>query len=263
VYRTSQQIPLPAAYVDIIKLFYEEPFYLEPLTDERDPDPRRAATELGAIDALLPADFSERARPETEDDFSEDALARPTPYYRAYLAGTDLGSGRVGATALQHPEVWARALTTLWEDRGWWTVAEGELVRHEAPGAAALLTGPDASFILAVGQREPFAEALARAASQDRRHSVGHLKRLLDDGAAVIIREPAHHGFDWSIFSDSPLKDALGPGIAREASKGTRVFAVPYHTARSEHKFYFEQWALDDLPGWVEEIPTAEQAARG
>jgi hypothetical protein len=33
-----------------------------------------------------------------------------------------------------------------------------------------------------------------------------------------------------------------------------RLFSAPYQKMRSEHKFYFEAWALDALPAGVEEI---------
>jgi hypothetical protein len=243
---------------DIIKLFHEEPFYLEPLPPDDEPDARRRATELGAIDALLPGDFSERPEPHAEDDLSEDALDRPTPYYRIYLAGTDLASGRVGATALRDPGVWVSAIASLFGASRWWQLRDDRVIEIDRTSAEEILTDPSDVAVLVAAHAAPFKEVIMSVARNERRDSVGDLRRLLDDAEAVFLREPAHHGYDWSIFSVAPLRERLEQSLAEHLEEGVRIFVAPYQKARSEERFYFEQWALEELPPWITEVGNAE-----
>jgi hypothetical protein len=245
--------------VDILKLFYEEPLYLETLTHDADPDARRRSTRLSAIDALLPGDFGESPGPRAEDDFSADALDRPTPYYRLYLSGADLGADRSGLTAVRQPGTWSRALLASLPGERWWALTVDGLAEIPAGEVPALLADPSGVPVIAVASGEPLAQPLRSIAETERREAFPDLKRLLSDGVTTLIREPAHDGYDWHVFSPAPLKDEVVGALAAEmrSAPDTRIFAVPYRQARSEHKFYFERWALDDLPGWVEEIRPA------
>ena len=63
---------------------------------------------------------------------------------------------------------------------------------------------------------------------------------------------PAH---DWSFFAARPLREALAEALRRHPQTGARRFIVPFQKARSEHKFYFETWQLDQpLPDYIEEV---------
>lgn len=238
----------------IIKLFHEEPFFLEPLPPDEEPDARRRSTELGAIDALLPGDFSERAEAHAEDDLSADALDRPRPYYRLYVAATDLASGRVGATAIRRPGVWAAALVAALDGLRWWTLRQDRVAEIERGELESVLVDPGDVTVVVASLAEPQEPPLRAVAEVDRREGGGDLKRLLEDAGAVLLREPAHDGYDWSIFAAGPLRERLAPEIASRLGEGTRAFTVPFQKARSEERFYFEQWALEKLPDWVEEI---------
>ena len=71
----------------------------------------------------------------------------------------------------------------------------------------------------------------------------------------VFFPEPAHHGYDWSFFAARPMRAALVDAFRRHPHPGARRFVVPYRKARSEHKFYFETWQLDQpLPDYIEEV---------
>ena len=95
---------------------------------------------------------------------------------------------------------------------------------------------------------------LRAVAAVERRYAVPALTRLLDGGAVVLFPEQAHDGFDWSLFSATPVKDRLVAALRAHPGDGVRRFVMPYRRARSEHKFYFDRWTLDALPEWVEEL---------
>jgi hypothetical protein len=243
--------------VDIIKLFYEEPVYLEALVADENPDARRRSEALMPADALLPGTFAEQPAPEAAHDQSPDALARPSPAYRLYIAGTDLQADRVGATAIANPGLWVEALVGALDGRSWRAVQEGT-VRDVTPlEAATLLADPAGVTALAAGANPPAATPLAAVAAMERRAGVPRLLELLAAGTTVLFPEPAHHGADWAVFAPEPLKDAVAERLRRRQPGGARAFVVPYQQARGEHKFYFERWALDDLPDWAREVRPA------
>jgi hypothetical protein len=96
---------------------------------------------------------------------------------------------------------------------------------------------------------------VAAVAGSERRQTVSVLRRVLDQGGMVFFPEPAHHGIDWSFFSAKPMRDTLVAAFRRHPATSVRRFVVSFQKARSEHKFYFEAWQLDEpLPDYIEEI---------
>lgn len=212
----------------IIKYFYEEPVHLEALSAETDPDARR------------------RAAPE----LSLDALLNPTAYYRGYLAGS--AGDRVGLTAIAEPGAFAAPLLDMLGGLRWTVVQAGETVEADDPGA--VLRNPSAVAVLAGAAGDMDGADLRTVATVERRYAIPALRRLLDAGATVLFPEPAHDGWDWSLFRLEPMKDRLVAAFRAHPVEGVRRFVLPYQQARSEHKFYFERWALNTLPDYVEEV---------
>lgn len=222
--------------MDIVKVFIEEPVGLESLVRDDDPDAHRRRAELGSLDALLGG-----------TTFESD-------YARAYLAGTHLGPPlRVGLTTLSDPEAYIQPLLAWAGDRSWTRLGQTGPTTGLLPAeTATALRQPEGTSALAVGPVD--GHALATAASGPRREAVPALRALLDSGASVLLPEPAHNGFDWSLFSKRPLRNALASSFADHPAGRVRRFIVPYQKARGEHRFYFEQWQLDALPDYVEEM---------
>ena len=218
--------------MDVIKVFTEEPVGLEALVPDDDPDARRRQVAPDSLDAFL---------------------ARPAaPYARAYLAGTALGPPRrVGLTAVADAQAWVRPLLTWADGRDWTALEAGATRGLPAPGAAAALRQPGTVVALALGPVPP--GALREAAGGERRDRLPALRAALDAGAAVLFPEPAHDGHDWSLWAPAPLRDPLLAAFRQHPTSARRLVA-PYRRARGEHTFYLEQWTLDDLPGWVEEV---------
>lgn len=217
--------------MDILKYFYEEPASLEVLTPDLDPDARR------------------RAEPATSP---EAWLAGPR-YYRGYLAGTNLASGRVGLTALAHPEAfvapllhwlaathWARIVDDGQESLGPDTVSD--LLQHPTDTTALTWTPPRLS------NKQPALIIPQGWMQKGQRHALPALLRMLDEARVVFFPEPAHHGYDWSFFSAHPMREALTDALRQYPHHQVRRFVLPYQQARSEHKFYFES---HDLEGYA------------
>ena len=226
--------------MDVVKVFIEEPVGLEVLAPDLEPDARRRGAEPGSLEALL-------ARgPEPDSD-----------YARAYLAGTRLGGDRprVGLTALADAEAWLRPVLDWAGARPWSRLgADGAVMGLIPAEAASALGRPHAVRALALGPVP--ADALRASAGGERRDALPALRAALDAGpeAAVLFPEPAHDGWDWSLFAHRPLRDRLVEAFGRHPAPEARRLVAPYQRARGEHTFYLEQWALDALPGWVEEV---------
>ena len=220
--------------MDVVKVFTEEPIGLEALVPDAEPDARRRSAEAPSLDAFL--------------------AGLDAPYARVYLAGTHLGPPRrVGLTALDDAEAWVRPLLTWAAGRDWTALdADGTTRGLIAAEAAAVLRQPGAVGALALGPAPH--GALADAAGGDRRDRLPALRAVLDAGAAVLFPEPAFDGRDWSLFATAPLRDPLAHAFRQHPAPDARRLFAPYRRARGEHTFYLEQWALDDLPDWAEEV---------
>lgn len=215
--------------MDVVKVFTEEPLGLEALVPDTEPDARRREAPPPSLEAFL-------SRP-------------PEPFARVYLAGTSLGPPRrVGATALEDVSSWVRPLLDWAGDRPW-SALEDEALRSVSKSEAASALGGGSAQALALG--DPGAR-LVEAVGGERRDRLPALRSILEGGASVLFREPAHDGWDWSLFSAAPLRNPLVEAFRRHPSRARRIVA-PYRRARGEHTFYLEQW-MDSLPAWAETV---------
>jgi len=214
----------------VLKVFFEEPVALEALVPDHDPDARRGEHPEVSLEALLIS----------------------PPYARLYVAGTDLsrhdseGGPLVGLTTLPKasfvPLLEALLGPMLWyrRDEGVGVLEVGEM--DWMPGAVAVS-----------GKGAPPSPLLAALESTPTRHSLPALRALLNAGYIVGYGEPAHHGTDLALFFPRRAVHQVRESMERLCPSGERWFLAPFQRARGEHSFYFERWALDSLPVWVEE----------
>lgn len=191
-----------------------------------------------------------------------DAFVWPAPpdaprYYRLYLAGTDLDTLRIGLTALR-PEAFLPALHALlqrWPHR-WRVTAQGSVQPLLGEALPSVLEAPAETVALVGGPSETLPVDPAPLATADDQGRLPVLRRLLDAGCLVALREPAHHGYDWHLFAPEPLLERLEASLRAHHVSGVRRFLVPYQKARTEERFYFEQWMLDgpSRPDYIREI---------
>lgn len=228
---TTALVCLPEP-VDIVKYFYEEPAALHTLPD-------------GAVRA-------------TEDLVPLDALLAGPRFYRGYLAGTRLqaeaeGGIRVGATALDEPTIWIQPLLTLF-DGSIWTRLDANQTAVPCDDPARVLADPSDTVALVVAEAAVPAERMQALDGEERREALPALRALLAETAAVLFPESAHDGLDWSVFASAPLRERFAAALRATPAPGARRFVLPYQRARGEHRFYFEQWQLDALPDFIEEV---------
>lgn len=219
--------------MEVIKYFYEEPAALEVLPPNLEPDARRRQEPALSLEAFLEA----------------------PRYYRGYLAGTDLTAGRIGLTSLTNTSAYVQPLLTAFPGLHW-TQAATDGSTGEVSDPEAILAAPTSTAVLA-GATVPIpGPALMAAAHGDRRQALPALRALLDVARVVLIPEPAHHGFDWSLFSAAPLRERLVAAFKNDVRDHVRRFVIPVQKARSEQMFYFEQWQLGaaPLPDFIEEV---------
>lgn len=220
--------------MDVVKLFVEEPAAVEVLAEAADPDPRRQTGDVGSLDAFLAG-----------------AAGSEGGYARAYLAGTRLGGDRprVGLTAIADPEAFVGPLLAWAGGRAWTRLGRGGRGEGVLPAeAAAALRQPAGVLALAVAPGPVPGDVLATMVLGDRRYALPALRTFLDadPGAAVLFPEPAHDGHDWSLWARRPLGAPLADAFRqRRAGPDLRRFVAPIRAVRGEHRFYFEQWALD------------------
>lgn len=92
----------------------------------------------------------------------------------------------------------------------------------------------------------------------DSNSNAGHKKEaiagLLKSDDLLLYKEQAHDGYDLHLFSKNniyrdifyPLKTLVGDRF--------RFFSINGKRVRSERKFYFETWTLDNPPHGAEEV---------
>ncbi len=220
--------------MDILKYFYEEPMPLEALTSDNDPAAR------GKKGPTVPL---------------EQLLNTPS-YFRGYLAGTNMKADRIGLTALEQDEIAVSVLRAPGCGESWLAVSEDQTVRDVADPSPRFRDPSNTLLMVRKPSEELLREALIRVATEPRRKAIPALRSVLDACSVVYLREPAHDGFDWSLYSSRPLRRAIEATLLRHATPGMRRFVLPYQKARSEQKFYFERWQLNDepLPDYIQEL---------
>lgn len=230
----------------IVKYFFEEPALLETPASDANPDARRR---------------TERSANTDRDPDSDTlrALLNPATAHRGYLAGTDLNADRVGLTALPAFEHVQNALQSVFaRPYAQGITPDGTLEPDlDASDLRARWTSPQGERVLALSEEPLDPAPLYAVAAQARREASAALRTLMEAGATVFFSEPAHDGFDWSFFSPVPVRDALTDALRTHVSASdVRCFVLPFQKARSESKFYFEQWQLTQasLPNYIQEV---------
>jgi hypothetical protein len=231
-----------ASSPDILKYFHEEPALLEPVTPDADPDARRREDRSD-----LPENVSV---PLGELLDTRDA-------YRGYLAGTNRADDAVGLTALRDSDAYVTPVIEAL-GRAWWgrCTAGGTVETLDEDAAREILSTPGDTDVLVTADGPVEPERIAAVGGRARRRALPALRALLDAAHVAFFPEPAHDGHDWSFFSAAPMRDRLVDAFRRHPHDAVRRFVLPYQQARSESKFYFDQWqrTASPLPDYVEEV---------
>jgi len=164
------------------------------------------------------------------------SLADAPRYFRLYLAGSVAPrEGHAEATGL------SALPASMW-----------------APALAAALGVPLASVagLVPGAWRVPGSNGspdLSELGSDDTPAHLAALRRMLDNGDAVLHAVPAPDGFDLHAFAPRPLLDRFVAALPPR-EPGQRRFAAPFRALRSEAKFYFERWGTLPPPAGLVEV---------
>lgn len=192
------------------------------------------------------------------DSWEPDPADTPAPReaHRLYISATDMDAARNGATAIASPSLWIEPLLAGLPSLEWKSSDGTNSTALTEKSAAQILENPGEQIALVGGHSESRSELVVAAARLERRMGMIHLIELLNEGAEIILlREPAFHGFDWTVYSANPLsKRFRSEWIQNGPYDNVRAFTLPWKRARGEHRFHFEHWALDDPQDWMEEI---------
>jgi len=131
-------------------------------------------------------------------------------------------------------------------------------VLSSRPAIIEILQSPEPDTVWIASHTPLTPSQLAPLAQPNKRYTGEWLLSFLQQKALIGWAEPAHHGFDWSILSHRPLRPRLTEALRAYVSADTRIFILPFQKARSEHRFYFEQWQLQHLPSYIQELNADE-----
>lgn len=227
---------------DVLKYFHEEPALLEPVTPDADPDARRREDR---------SDLPEGTSIPLEE------LLDTRDVYRGYLAGTNHADDEVGLTALRSPDAYVPPLLEAF-GRSWWArcTAQDTVEALSERAVRRVLRAPANTTLLVTADAPIETERITAVAGRAPHRVAEALRTLLDDAHIVFFPEPAHDGYDWSVFSAAPMRDRLVATFREHPAPETRRFVLPYQKARSESKFYFDEWQLtaSSLPNYIEEV---------
>ena len=227
---------------DILKYFHEEPALLEPVTPDTDPDARRKEDR---------SDLPDGVSVPLED------LLDTRDVYRGYLAGTNHADNEVGLTTLRSPEAYVPPILDAL-GRSWWARCSdpNTVAPLDPKGVRRVLRTPTNTTLLVTADARIDPERMTAVAGRAPRRVAEALRALLDDAHVVFFPEPAHDGHDWGVFSATPMRDRLVAAFREHPTPETRRFVLPYQKARSESKFYFDEWQLTEspLPDYIEEV---------
>ena len=227
---------------DVLKYVHEEPALLEPVTPDADPDARRREDRSDLPDgASVPL----------------DELLDTRDVYRGYLAGTNHTDDEVGLTTLRSPDAYVPPLLDAL-GRSQWARCTGQdtVEKLSADAVRQVLRAPTNATLLVTADTPVAAERITAVAGRAPRRGAEALRTLLNDAPVVFFPEPSHDGHDWSVFSAHPMRDRLVAAFRAHPAPDTRRFILPYQQARSESKFYFDEWQLtaSPLPDYIEEV---------
>jgi len=80
------------------------------------------------------------------------------------------------------------------------------------------------------------------------------LRETLSEGALVLYKEKAHHGFDIHLFSEENIYPSLFHTFKPMVNDAFRFFSINGKKIKSERQFYFETWRLERPPHGAEEV---------
>ncbi|WP_445666722.1 hypothetical protein [Fodinibius sp. AD559] len=216
--------------MDIFKLFFNHDLRLDKLAK------RNANKTKEEVEATL-------------DDFMQ-----PDPTYsKFYITGTLLEDEKFGINVLSKSNAILDNLGSAFKNFQF-TSTTNKSFDSFREGLETIHIGE----ALVISNNSELPEIDLASLSLDTESKVGHkkdeIRTVIESGAYLLYKEPAHHGFDLHLFSEENIYPVLFKAFKPLVDKEFRFFSINNKRMRSERHFYFETWTLDNPPHGAEEV---------
>jgi hypothetical protein len=216
--------------MDIFKLFFNHDLRLDKLAK------RNANKTKEEVEATL-----------------EDFMQPDPTYSKFYITGTHLDKEQFGINVLSKSDEILHKLDAVFKNHQI-TATTNKSYNSLAEGLETIHVGE----ALVISNNDRLPEVDLTTLTIDKESKVGHkkdeIRTVIESGAYLLYKEPAHHGYDLHLFSEENIYPHLFEAFKPLVDKTFRFFSINNKRMRSERHFYFETWTLDNPPHGAEEV---------
>lgn len=188
------------------------------------------------------------------DDSTIEDFMKPDPTYsKFYITGTDLNEERFGINVLSKSNEIIDNLNSTFKNH--------QLISTTNKSFDSIKAGLQTLHIgeaLVISNNNKLPDIDLATLTIDEESKVGHkkdeIRSVIESGAYLLYKEPAHHGFDLHLFSEQNIYPHLFETFKSLVDNEFRFFSINNKRMRSERHFYFETWTLDNPPHGAEEV---------
>ena len=177
---------------------------------------------------------------------------------RIFISGSNLQTQTPGLSESVPYAQWGRVLAQAQPCNEWMLLEENSGMQKilSFPSIEEFGSGGDRVIIGSQGSMDDCSDELRVLLNSDRKQMEPELMAVLAKVDLVLFPIKATGGFDLEIFSSSSIKEPLRSLLTRNPSEEVRRFFLDTHRVRSEQKFHFDLWMIDQLEGldWLEEV---------
>jgi hypothetical protein len=183
----------------------------------------------------------------------EDFMEPDPTYSKFYITGTNLDKKQFGINVLSKNEEILNSLSSVLKNQ--------HVISTTNKSFDSLKEGLEAIRIgeaLVISNSDKLPKVDLATLTIDEETKVGHKKdetrTIIESGAYLLYKEPAHHGYDLHLFSEDNIYSHLFEAFKPLVDEEFRFFSINNKRMRSERHFYFETWTLDNPPHGAEEV---------
>lgn len=180
----------------------------------------------------------------------EDFLKPIQTYSMFYFSATDMQHMHFGLNAVAEGNKLIGSLETGLGASGF-LLSNGARVETLTDALAQTNQGGAIVVIKNETVVEPFKDMEEGESFRDR---IPELRQLLDKGHLLILKIPAHHGFDIQLYSRENIYRSFFYQFKPMISNEFRFFSINGKKMKSERFLYFETWSLQRPPHGFEEV---------
>lgn len=183
----------------------------------------------------------------------EDFMQPDPTYSKFYITGTNLDKKQFGINVLSKSDEMLDKLGSVFNNH--------QIISTTNKSFNSLMEGLKAIHIgeaLVISNSDKLPKVDLATLTIDEETKVGHkkdeIRTIIESGAYLLYKEPAHHGYDLHLFSEDNIYSHLFEVFKPLVDEEFRFFSINNKRMRSERHFYFETWTLDNPPHGAEEV---------